>query len=267
MDSRALELGRILTRIGPCLVAFSGGVDSTLLLRVARDHLGDGAVAVTALSPSFPEAERVEAAVLARRIGARQILVETREMEDPLYLRNDGARCFACKRELFAAMSRITGEAAGRAVVYGAILDDLGEERPGMRAAAQAGARAPLLEAGFDKAAVRRHARELGLPNWDKPAMACLASRLPRLTPVTAAGLAQVERAEASLHALGYRQVRVRHLGHAARVELDAEGLRRSATPSDRWRLVEAVRGAGYREVMVDPRGYRPGGADAPPPG
>ncbi len=266
MEGRHADLRRILGRIGPCLVAFSGGVDSTLLLKVAHDVLGEGAVAVTAVSPSFAAEERAGAASLALLLGVRQILVETREMDDPLYLRNDGARCYACKRELFAALRRITGEAAGRAMVYGAIVDDLGEDRPGMRAAAEAGARAPLVEAGFDKAAVRALSKDLGLPTWDKPAMACLASRIPRFTAVTAVALAQVERAEASLRALGYRQVRVRHLGGAARVELDAEGLRRSASPPDRIRLVDAVRAAGFREVTVDPRGYRPGGADAPAP-
>lgn len=151
-------------------------------------------------------------------------------------------------------------ETPGRTIVYGAITDDLGEDRPGMQAAALAGARAPLVEAGLSKEMVRRLSKRLGLPTWDKPAMACLASRIPRNVQVTRAALALVERAEAAVRSLGYRQVRVRLQGEGARVELDGEGLSRSASPPERERLIAAVVAAGFLQVLIDPLGYRPGG-------
>ncbi len=261
MEDGYSELKRIIDSIGPCLVAFSGGVDSTFLLRVACDRLGGWVTAVTAVSPSLPSAEREEAVALARMMGAIHLLVETHEMDDPDYRRNDGARCYYCKRELFGVLRRIAAESHGRPIVYGAIPDDLGDDRPGMRAAAEAGVRAPLIEAGLTKTMIRALSRALGLPTWDKPAMACLASRIPRMTPVTVEVLSLVERAEAALRDLGYRQVRVRHQGRGARIELDADGLRRSALPEDRELLIAAVRRAGYDEVSVDPRGYRPSGS------
>ena len=264
MESNYLALKGILAEIGPCLVAFSGGVDSTLLLRVAHDVLGDAVTAVTAVSPSLAAAERHEAISLARLIGARHHLVDTHELEDPRYAANDGRRCFYCKAELFRVLHRIAAAGPGRAIVYGAILDDLGDDRPGMQAAAQAGARAPLVEAGMTKEMVRHLSRRLGLPTWDKPAMACLASRLPRFTPVTAGALALVERAEEAVRALGYRQVRVRQGVPGARVELDPEGLARARAPEARRRLLEAVRSAGFDEVVIDPLGYRPGGRPLP---
>ena len=206
--------------------------------------------------------EREEAVALARAIGSPHLLVETHELDLEAYVRNDARRCYHCKRELFVVLRRVALEAGGRALLYGAIPDDLGDDRPGMRAAAEAGVRAPLIEAGLTKAMIRSLSRSLGLPTWDKPAMACLASRMPRFTPVTAQALGLVERAEAALRDLGYRQVRVRYEGTGARVELDADGLDRSASPAARRTLVEAVRRAGFDQVAVDPRGYRPGGAD-----
>jgi len=260
MDLRLERLNAILDAIGPCVVAFSAGVDSTLLLRVAHDRLGDRVSAVTAVSPSLPAVERDEAIALARAIGATHLLVETGELDDPDYVRNDGARCYYCKRELFRALRVIADRAEGRSVLYGAILDDLGENRPGMKAALEAGVRAPLLEAGLTKEMVRILSRQLGLPTWNKPAMACLASRIPHHTAVTRDALALVERAEASLRALGYGQVRVRSQGTGARVELDPDGLARSGAPAARDVLVRAVLGAGFDRVEIDPRGYRPGG-------
>jgi len=259
-DAGLEHLESLVTAIGPSVVAFSGGVDSTLLLKVVHDRLGDQVLAVTAVSPSLSAVERDAAASLARAIGAEHRLVETHEMDDPGYVANDGRRCYHCKRELFRALRDIAPIAAGRALLYGAIPEDFGEDRPGLRAAAEAGVRAPLVEAGLTKDMIRDLARRFGLPNWDKPAMACLASRLPVNTPVTVEALARVDRAEAAVRTLGYRQVRVRHHGARARVEIDAAELPRALSPVGQDGIRAAVRAAGYEQVEIDPRGYRPGG-------
>ena len=260
MESPQAELSRILGEIGPCLVAFSGGVDSTLLLKVAHDVLGDGVTAITAVSASLPSSEKDEARFLARLIGARHLFVETGEIDDPRYARNDAARCYYCKSELFRVLTTLSVEAGGRALIYGAIADDSPDDRPGMRAAQEAGVRAPLAEAGMGKEMVRDLSRRLGLPTWDKPATACLASRSPRSTPVTREALLRVERAEAAIRAMGYRQVRVRLQGEGARVELDGAGLLRSARPGEKDKVIRAVLLAGFESAFIDPLGYRPGG-------
>jgi uncharacterized protein len=264
MEAEHAALKRILREIGPCLVAFSGGVDSTLLVKVAHDVLAEDCTAITAVSPSLASAEREEAVFLARYIGVRHLLVETRELDDERYARNDANRCYYCKTELFGVLRRLAAEAGRRALVYGAIVDDLGDDRPGMRAAAEAGVRAPLVEAQLTKDLVRALSRRLGLPTWDKPAMACLASRVPRTVPVTRLVLERVERAEAAIRALGYRQVRVRLQGEGARIELDCAGLARSALPSEGSKMIEAVRAAGFETAVIDPLGYRPGGGARP---
>jgi pyridinium-3,5-biscarboxylic acid mononucleotide sulfurtransferase len=264
MEAQYSALKRTLADIGPCLVAFSGGVDSTLLLKVAHDVLGEGAVAITAVSPSLAASERQESEVLARLIGARHLFVETHEFDDPRYARNDAARCYYCKTELFRVLKVLGDEAGGKALVYGAILDDLGDDRPGMRAAAQAGARAPLVEAGLTKELVRALSLSLGLPNWDKPAMACLSSRVPHLVPVTREAMKRVESAEAAIRSLGYRQVRVRLQGEGARVELDHDGLNRSSCPSEAQKVIGAVLASGFVTAVIDPLGYRPGGRPRP---
>jgi pyridinium-3,5-biscarboxylic acid mononucleotide sulfurtransferase len=260
MEAQYLSLKRILGDLGPCLVAFSAGVDSTFLLKVAHDVLGEDVLAITAVSPSLARSERDEARALARLIGARHRFVETREVEDPRYARNDSQRCYYCKSALFGVLAALVSEAGGRSIVYGAIVDDLADDRPGMRAAREAGARAPLVEAGLTKEMVRLFSRRLGLPTWDKPAMACLASRVPRGMPVTRPALRRVENAEAAVRALGYRQVRVRIQGEGARVELDREGLAKSTPPVEARRLIQAVLDAGFVTACIDPEGYRPGG-------
>jgi pyridinium-3,5-biscarboxylic acid mononucleotide sulfurtransferase len=250
-----------LRSLGRVVVAFSGGADSAFLAWVAHDTLGhDGAVAVTAVSPSLAGSERVDCAELAAEWGLRWREVETDEMAEAAYARNDGDRCYWCKDALLRALGPLAGE-LGATVVLGVNEDDLGDHRPGQRAAREAGASFPLVDAGFTKADVRAWSQRLGLRTWDKPAAACLASRLPYGTPVTLARLSSVERAEAGLHALGFVDVRVRHYGETARVEVPVDRLAEVVAVRDD--VVAAVRAAGYRYVTLDLEGLRSGNLNA----
>jgi uncharacterized protein len=251
------RLRQVVAAIGPSVVAFSGGADSALVARVAHDVLGaDGALAVTAVSPSLPAAERATCARLARAWGLRWRVVETDEMSRPAYRRNDGDRCFHCKDALMDAVTPVAA-AEEATVVLGVNVDDLADHRPGQRAAAARGARFPLAEAGLTKADVRRCSRQLGLETWDKPAAACLASRLPYGTRVTVGVLGQVERAEHGLRALGLEDLRVRHYDDLARIEVPTGAFDRVL--EGRSGVVAAVRAAGYRYVTLDLEGLRSG--------
>ncbi|MGH9112380.1 MAG: ATP-dependent sacrificial sulfur transferase LarE [Acidimicrobiales bacterium] len=243
------------------VVAFSGGADSAFLAWVAHDTLGpDRSLAVTAVSASLPGAERADCAELAGEWGLRWREVETDEMTDVAYSRNDGDRCYWCKDALLRALEPLA-DADAATVVLGVNLDDLGDHRPGQRAAAERGAEFPLVDAGFTKSDVRSWSQHLGLRTWDKPAAACLASRLPYGTPVTLQRLATVERAEAGLRRLGFAEVRVRHYGDTARLEVPVERLGDVIAVRDE--VVAAVHGAGYRYVTLDLEGLRSGNLNA----
>ena len=248
-----------LASLPGAVVAFSGGVDSTALLHACAQALGASVVAVTADSPSLPRAELADAQALARSLGVRHVVVPTHELERPGYRANAGDRCYHCKHELFVtvATNRAAIAPADWPVVYGAITDDLGDHRPGQRAAAEHGVRGPLADAGFAKSDVRRYAKERGLRAADKPAAACLASRVPYGLPVDAATLARIERAEAAVKALGFRQFRVRHHDRVARVEIAPEEL--EAAFAQRLAIGRAVKAAGYTFVALDVDGYRSG--------
>ena len=255
--ARSLELMRPYRSL---MVALSGGVDSAVLLALAVEALGrERVLAVTGRSPSLPSYELEDALAVARALGARHEVVGTRELERAGYRANAGDRCYHCRRELFQALRSLAGSRGIEAIAYGAILDDAGDFRPGMAAAREFGILAPLLEAGIGKEEVRALAREAGLPVREKPASACLASRIPVGTEVTPERLAQVGRAEAALRELGLGQFRVRHHGEVARLELDPEGIGRLSDPALRARLVTAVKLAGFRFVAVDLEGYRTG--------
>ena len=258
-DPGRLERAREIVRsLGSVLVAYSGGVDSSLLLKLAVDELGPGrAVAVLASSPAYPEQEQEEARVLARAIGAPLVEVETHEIELDAYRRNLPDRCFHCKEELFETLEPMRRELGLAHVAYGATADDAGEHRPGHGSAVRRGVRFPLLEAGMGKGEIRAAARGLGLSNWDKPSFACLSSRIPHGTEVTTEALTRIGDAEASMKALGFRQVRVRHHGEVARVEVEQADMERLLAM--RTEVVARVREAGYTFVALDLEGYATG--------
>lgn len=249
-----------LAELDSVVVAFSGGVDSSFLAWVAHDVLGDRVHAVTAVSPSLAEAEREDCASLAAEWGLRWSEVHTAEMERAAYVANDGDRCYWCKDALMEAVGPLA-EAASSTVALGVNTDDLGDHRPGQRAAAERGAVFPLVDAGFSKADVREWSRRLGLRTWDKPAAPCLASRIPYGTPVTLGALASVGDAEAALRRLGFSELRVRHYGELARIEVPDEHL--ADVVARRAAVVEAVRQAGYRYATLDLEGLRSGNLNA----
>jgi pyridinium-3,5-biscarboxylic acid mononucleotide sulfurtransferase len=261
-EARRVRLLALLRDLGGVVVAFSGGVDSAYLLAAARDALGDRCVGATAVSSSLAADELEIARRIATALGARHILVATGEFDDPRYLRNDAQRCYFCKQALFERLAALALDLGLPYVAYGANVDDLGDYRPGMRAAAEFRVRAPLLEAGLGKADVRVLAQARGLEVWDKPASPCLASRLPFGMPVTPQALAQVERSERALRGFGFRDVRVRHHGDTARIEVPILDVPRllEIVPE----VTAALQALGYRHVTVARHGLHPGrGASA----
>ncbi|MEO6652137.1 MAG: ATP-dependent sacrificial sulfur transferase LarE [Ilumatobacteraceae bacterium] len=261
LDLKIDALASSLGALGTVVVAFSGGADSAFLASMAHRVLGaDGALAVTAISPSLAGAEEADCRALAHEWGLTWESVETHEMERAAYRLNDGDRCFHCKAELMDVVAPIAAR-HNSVIALGVNVDDLGDHRPGQRAATAAGAVFPLVDAGFGKSDVREASRRLGLRTWDKPAAACLASRVPYGTEVSVGILSRVERAEAALHALGFRQCRVRHYDDTARIEVETDEL--SAVVDARRAVVEAVRACGYRYVTLDLEGFRSGNLNA----
>jgi uncharacterized protein len=258
-----LQLERRIGRLGSAVVAFSGGVDSSLVAALAQRALGARALAVTAVSPALATGELDGARDVAAAIGIAHETIETAELERDGYRRNGPDRCYHCKTELY---ERLTALAAGRGyagVLSGANADDAGDWRPGLGAATEHGVVHPLLEAGVGKDEVRRLARELGVPSAERPASPCLASRLPHGTPVEPWALERVDRAEQALKALGYRVLRVRHYGGLGRVQLAGDELARALRPSGSRAIERAVREAGYERVEIDPEPFRSGSLTA----
>ncbi|MEI7899963.1 MAG: ATP-dependent sacrificial sulfur transferase LarE [bacterium] len=260
MEEKEKKLHALLRGYGRVALGFSGGVDSTLLLHAALDVLGPANVwAVIADTPSLPRKEFAEALRLAEEMGAPCIVVDTGELSDPDYAANPVDRCYFCKKHLFGLVSKVAAEKGFAVVLDGNNADDADDYRPGRRAAQELGVKSPLLEAGLTKAEIRVLSAQAGLPTADKPAMACLASRIPYGTPVTAEVLAQVERAEEALRGAGFVQCRVRHHGEVARIEVPSTELPCLLDNALRATVVRGVKSAGYRYVTLDLQGYRTG--------
>jgi len=263
LEDKSGVLRARLRSLGRVLVAYSGGVDSAFLAWAAHEQLGDRMLAVIADSPSLARTQLEDALQFAEEQRIPVEVIATGELDNPDYAKNDAARCFFCKDELFTVMERIRAERGFDTVAYGVNADDQGDFRPGQKAAQQHGVAAPLLEAGLDKQGIRELARQAGLRVWDKPASACLSSRIEYGRPVTRAALAQVEQGEDALRALGFRQFRVRHHGETVRVEIAREEMPRALTPEMAAEFTRIFKGLGFTYVTLDLEGFRSGSMNA----
>ncbi|MCB1020009.1 MAG: ATP-dependent sacrificial sulfur transferase LarE [Acidobacteria bacterium] len=259
LESKQDKLFALLEEMGEAMVAFSGGTDSAYLAWAAHQALGDKAVAITADSASIPGSHKRDAEDFVARFGIRHQYIDTHEFDNPDYVRNDQNRCFHCKDELFTRLAE-TGKELGFAnIIYGVNVDDQGDYRPGHRAAREHGVRAPLLEAGMTKADIRELSRREGLPTWDRPAAACLSSRIPYGVSVTPERIRQIESGEEALKQLGFRVFRVRYHNELVRIELGADELPRALDPAMAARFAAIFKQLGFQYVTLDLEGYRQG--------
>ena len=260
LEEKTEKIKSLIREMDSTLVAFSGGVDSTLVLALAHEVMGERTLAVTAQSASVPNREMQASRQLAKEIGARHLVVRTEEMSNPEYRANPANRCYHCKTELYSSLKRVAKQDNISTILNGINLDDLGDYRPGIDSAREQGVRSPLVEAEFSKQDVRDLSRAMGLSIWNKPAMACLSSRIPYGQPVTAEKLSRVEQAEDLLLSFGFKQVRVRYLGTKACIELDQNEIPRYQSDESIQRSVqEKLMALGFSCVVLNPEGYRMG--------
>lgn len=264
IQAKYKKLKGILEEMGSVLVAFSGGVDSSFLLKTANEVLGDEVFAVIASSETYPEKEKEEAIKIAQYLNVRYKIIRTRELENPDFVNNSPQRCYFCKRVLFSRLKEIAEDEGISCVIDGANLEDTGDYRPGSIAAEELGIRSPLKEARFIKSEIRKLSKQLGLPTWNKPSMACLASRFPYYMRIDMKSLKRVSQAEDFLRALGFSQIRVRHHGQIARIEIEPKEFPEIMEKGVREKIVKTLKKLGYTYITIDLAGYRTGSMNEP---